>query len=317
MYHQQRSGICMAVRVHTNQGEVMKKVSSVRITVCSLVLLSFAGACLSQPAASAQDGVRQESQVRDQDGKTLERKAKKRKARPDKSKANPMICNNCEIEDPEDPPDTGSGGSSGDGHMWCDGWDRQGSCAFNHLGVAGGAEFKRLRGNNGYDWQTFLTWHPGEFDGFGRFPVHDGNVGVISTSPLEGQVPLHRWSTRKGFKYSIYFAEYGGDYVYGGIAGYVWPAGDRRGFPLYQFYSHEYGHFYTNFPRNEISCQPRVFWDFQGEMARVNWPAPFSQANRICTTLGPFPPSCDPFFAERCRQQGWVFRFQDCSCSPF
>lgn len=211
----------------------------------------------------------------------------------------------------------GGGGGTGDGHIWCQGWDTQGDCAFNHLGVPGSVTFRRQRGNNGYDFQTFLSWHPADIDGFGRFPLQDGNVGLISTSPLPGQVPLHRWSTQKGFYYSIYFGQYGGDYVYGGIAGYVWPAGDSRGFPLYQFYSQQYGHFYTNFPQNEMSCQPHVPWAFQGVMARVNWPGPIDLAVRICGPLGQFPPSCDPFAVERCRQSGGRFDFNLCLCFPF
>lgn len=205
----------------------------------------------------------------------------------------------------------------GDGHAICDGWDRQGDCAYSHLGVsaaAGGAEFRRLRGGGGYAWQTFLTSYPFEFDGFGRFSVADGTAGIISTTQLSGQVPLHRWSTRKGFYYSIYYASHASDYVYGGIAGYVWPAGTNLGYPLYQFYSQEYGHFYTNYP-SEIRCQPAVHWAFQGEMARVNWPAPATQAFRVCfTQVGPIQPSCDPFFAERCRQAGLFFNFVNCTC---
>src|SRR6185295_9256439 len=167
-------------------------------------------------------------------------------------------------------------GSPGDGHAWCDGWDRQEDCALNHIGVAVGSEFRRLRGGGGYIGQTFLTWNPAEFGGFGRFSVADGNVGVISTSPQPGQVPLYRWSTQKGFYYSTYYAAHGGDYVYGGIAGYVWPAGSNQGYPLYQYYSQQYGHFYTNYPK-DIYCQPSSTWAVQGEMARVNWPAPFLQ----------------------------------------
>jgi len=300
--------------------------------VCCLVLLSFAGPCLSQLTAGAQARVGQESQVQVGNRKTEDAqrqkaqvgslktgddqqlKAKKSKAK-GKGKISPMlICEDCG-------GDGGGGGGggggtyTGDGHIWCDGWDRQGDCVFNHIDAATSVEFRRQMGNNGYDWQTYLTWFPWETDGFGRFPVPDGNVGMISTQPLAGQVALHRWSTRKGFKYSIYYAEYGGDYVYGGIAGYVWPAGDSRGFPLYQFYSQEYGHYYTSYP-NEINCQPNVFWDFQGEMARVNFPAPFSQANRICQhfTFGPFPPTCDPFAAFRCIQQGRFFDFSACIC---
>ena len=184
------------------------------------------------------------------------------------------------------------------------------------MGVSSGAEFRRLRGGGGYAWQTFLTWNPAEFDGFGRFTVPDGNVGIISTSPEPGQVPLYRWSTRRGFAYSTYAGVTGSDYVYGGIAGYVWPAGSNQGYPLYQFYSHEYGHFYTNYPR-DIYCQPPVQWAVQGEMARVNWPAPFVQANRVCfnnQTLGPFPRACDPFAVERCRARGWPYDFGSCMC---
>ena len=217
-------------------------------------------------------------------------------------------CSNCS---------TDCGGCpAGDGHVWCDGWDSQGDCAFNHLGVAGASEFRRLRGSGGYIGQTFLTWNSAEFNGFGRFQVPDGNVGLISTSPIAGQVPLYRWSTRKGFYYSTYYGNYGGDYVYGGIAGYVWPAGSNLGFPLYQFYSQQYGHYYTNYP-HDIYCQPNSQWAVQGEMARVNWPAPFFQANQVCysnQTLGPFPPTCDPFFAERCRAWGGFFNFTSCTC---
>jgi len=203
----------------------------------------------------------------------------------------------------------------GDGHVWCDGWDRQGDCAYNHLDAATSSEFRRQRGSGGYHDQTFLTWLPGESDGFGRFPVADGNVGLISTSPATGQIPLYRWSTRKGFKYSVYYANYGGDYVYGGIAGYVWPAGSAAGYPLYQFFSQEYGHFYTNYP-SEIRCQQPVYWAFQGAICNVNWPAPIAQAFRVCfnnSGLG-FPGSCDPFAVERCQARGSSFNFGNCSC---
>lgn len=292
----------------------MKKVS----LVCLLVLLSFVGPSLSQPAAGAQQRVGHEGQVEVGKNKTevvQEQKARSRKAKKDNRKIKPLICNDC------DPGDDGGGGGgggtyTGDGHTWCDGWDRQGDCVFNHVNAVSSAEFRRQMGNNGYDFQTYLTWFPWETDGFGRFPMPDGNVGLISTQPLAGQVALHRWSTRKGFYYSIVYTEHGNDYVYGGVAGYVYPPGDNRGFPLYQFYSDEYGHYYTNYP-NEIKCQPPVFWDFQGEMARVDFPAPLSQANRICRTvnLGPFPPACDPFFALRCRQAGGFFNFNTCQCS--
>jgi hypothetical protein len=283
------------------------------LLVCLLVLLSFAGVSLPQFTAGAQERVRGNRAASDttQDGRS--QKAAKKKGKGDAGGIRPSICNDC------DPGDGGGGGggggSTGDGHIWCDGWDRQGDCAYAHLdAAAASAEFRRQKGVNGYDWQTFLSWFPEDLDGFGRMPTPDGNVGLVSTQPLPGQIPLHRWSTRKGFKYSVYYAEYGGDYVYGGVAGYVWPAGDNRGFPLYQFYSQEYGHFYTNYPRSEISCRPNVFWDFQGEICRVNWPAPASQALTTCFTLGPFPESCDPFFAERCRQQGGFFNFGNCTC---
>jgi len=299
--------------------------------VCCLVLFAVAVPCLSQLTRGAQARVGQESQV--QPGKiknedtqrhkvqsadsttedVQQQNAKKGKAK-DKGKFRPMICNDC------DPGGGGGGGGgggtyTGDGHIWCDGWDRQGDCAFNHVDATTSAEFRRQLGNNGYDFQSFLTWLPAESDGFGRFPVADGNVGLISTQALPGQVALHRWSTMKGFYYSVVYADHGGDYVYGGVAGYVYPIGDSRGFPLYQFYSQEYGHYYTSYP-NEINCQPNVFWDFQGEMARVNFPAPFSQAHRICQhfTSGPFPPNCDPFAALRCIAQGRFFDFGACVC---
>ncbi len=215
----------------------------------------------------------------------------------------------CGPAEPPPPP------PPGDGHALCDGWDRQGDCAYNHIGVAIGAEFRRFGGGGGYHGQSFLTWHPGEFDGFGRFTVADGNVGIISTSPLQGQVALHRWSTQRGFYYSIYYTEHGNDYVYGGIAGYVWPPSTNLGFPLHQFYSHNYGHYYTNFPR-EIRCQPNTEWSYQGIMAHVNWPAPFAQAFRLCTFNQSLavPGPCDPFFVERCRANGGTFIPGNCSC---
>jgi hypothetical protein len=294
----------------------MKKVSLIRATVCFLMLLSLVGACLSQLTVSAQERVRQEDLVQIRDSKTedaLEHKAKKRKAKGDKGKIKPMICMDC---DPGDGGGGGGGGTyTGDGHIWCDGWNRQGDCAFNHVNAASSATFRRQLGNNGYDFQSFLSWFSSETDGFGRFPVADGNVGLISTSPLPGQVALHRWSTRKGFYYSTVYIDHTGldEYVYGGVAGYVYPAGDSRGFPLYQFYSQEYGHYYTNYKR-EIGCQPHVFWDDQGEMARVNFPAPFSQAFRNCNSLV-FPVACDPFARFRCEARGQFFNPGNCQCS--
>jgi len=301
----------------------MKRVS----LVCFLVLLAFAGPCLYRLTSRAQARAGQENQAQVRKSQTedaqrmkaqienlktedaQEAKAKKSKAK-GKNKFSPMICNDC---DPGGGGGGGGGGYTGDGHIWCDGWNRQGDCVFNHVNAATSAEFRRQLGTNGYDWQSFLSWFPQDSDGFGRMPIHDGNVGLISTQPLAGQVPLHRWSTQKGFKYSIYYAEYGGDYVYGGIAGYVWPAGDSRGWPLYQFYSQEYGHYYTNY-RNEIDCQPHVYWDFQGEMARVNFPAPASQAFRPCRGVA-FPVPCDPFARFRCEARGQFFIEGNCSCS--
>lgn len=290
----------------------MKRIS----VVCFLVLLSCAGPFVFQLKAGAQAPIGQESQAR-VGGQSLEvvdaQRAKKSKAKGKKGGIRPMICNDCDPGDGGGGGGGGGGGYTGDGHIWCDGWNRQGDCAFNHVDAATSAEFRRQMGNNGYDFQTYITWFPWETDGFGRFPVPDGNVGLVSTQPLAGQIPLHRWSTRKGFYYSIYYAEHGGDYVYGGIAGYVWPPADTRGFPLYQFYSDEYGHYYTNYP-NEINCQPHVFWDFQGAMARVNFPAPFSQANRICRSLT-FPAACDPFARFRCEARGQFFNPGNCMCS--
>jgi hypothetical protein len=205
--------------------------------------------------------------------------------------------------------------NTSDGHAaTCDGWDRQGACALSFVGVPTGVEFRRLRGGGGYAWQTFLTWNSAEFNGFGRFTVADGSVGLISTAPLSGQVPLYRWSARRGFVFSTYFVS-AHDYVYGGVAGYVWPAGTNQGYPLYRFYSDEYGFFYTNFPQ-DIRCQPSVHWQFDGEIARVNWPAPAIQATRVCfnnQSLG-IPGTCDPFAAARCSARGSVFNFGNCTC---
>lgn len=205
--------------------------------------------------------------------------------------------------------------NTGDGHPTCDGWDRQGVCALTLPGVASGQEFRRLRGGGGYAWQTFLTWNSAEFNGFGRFTVSDGSVGLISTSPLPGQVALHRWSARKGFVYSTDPSLHASDYVYGGVAGYVWPTGTNQGYPLYRFYSDDYGFFYTNFPK-DIYCQPASRWQPDGEIARVNWPAPFLQANRVCynnQSLG-IPGTCDPFVSSRCTGRGSVFNFGNCTC---
>lgn len=118
----------------------------------------------------------------------------------------------------------------------------------------------------------------------------------------------------RGFYYSVVYAEHGGDYVYGGVAGYVYPPGDNRGFPLYQFYSQQYGHYYTNYKR-EINCQPPVYWDDQGEMARVNFPAPFSQSVRNCGGGLTFPGPCDPFARFRCEARGQFFNPGNCTCS--
>jgi hypothetical protein len=302
----------------------MKKVSLKRASVCFLLLLSFVGACLSQLTASAQERVGQksqvqESQVQDRDTKTddaQELKAEKRKAKRDKRKIRPTaICMDC------DPGGGGGGGGgggtyTGDGHVWCDGWNRQGDCAFNHVSAVGSADFRRKLGNNGYDFQCFLTWFPAEVNDTtpGRFPIQDGSVGLVSTSPLPGQVALHRWSTRKGFYYSIFNTSHASDYIYGGVAAYVWPPGDSRGFPLFQFYSQEYGHYYTNYKR-EIGCQPRnVTWADQGEMARVNFPAPFAQTLRNCNSLV-FPVACDPFARFRCEARGQFFNPGNCLCS--
>lgn len=212
---------------------------------------------------------------------------------------------------------SGDCGFCPDGHATCDGWDRQGACALSFPGVGGGADFRRFRGGGGYSGQTFLTWHPSEFNGFGRFTVSDGSVGTISTSPLPGQVPLYRWSARRGFVYDLNPNLTASDYVYGGIAGYVWPPGSNQGYPLYRTYSHEYGFFYTNYPR-DMACQPNVYWQPLVELARVNWPAPFFQAT-VCyrSVSGPLPPRCDPFAVERCRQIGWFFNFNNCTCNPF
>ena len=299
----------------------MKKVSLIRATVCFLVLLSFVAAGLTRPTVRAQERVGQESQPQSQvqggDSQTVgtqEHKVKKRKSKGNRDKIDPMLrCEDC---------DSGGGGGggggggtyTGDGHIWCDGWNRQGDCVFNHVNASVSVTFRRQLGNNGYDFQSFLSWFPADMDGFGRFPVQDGNVGLVSTSPLPGQVALHRWSTRKGFYYSIYYTEHSGsEYVYGGVAAYVWPPGDSRGFPLYQFYSDEYGHYYTNYKR-EIGCQPPVNWADQGEMARVNFPAPFAQAFRNCQTII-FPAACDPFARFRCEGRGQFFNPGNCQCS--
>ena len=218
-----------------------------------------------------------------------------------------------------------SGGGGGgeppppsDGHIFCDGWDRQGDCIFNYFTEGSGTNliFRRQAGSGGYYGQSFLSWFQADMDGFGRFPVQDGNVGIVSSGPiLEGQVPLHRWSTRRGFYYSIYYNNHGGDYVYGGVAAYVYPPGDRRGFPLYQFYNTAYGHYYTNY-KNEVRCQPPggSGWIDQGEMARVNFPAPLAQALRQCGSTIDIPRPCDAFAAFRCQRRGGVW-LGNCTCS--
>lgn len=217
-----------------------------------------------------------------------------------------------------------SGGTSNsDGHLYCDGWDRQGDCVYNHFAGACNIIFRRQVGTGNYTGQSFLTWSQAEMDGFGRFPTQDGSVGIVCNEQiLPGQVPLHRWSTSRGFYYSIYYTSHGSDYVYGGIAAYVYPPGDSRGYPLYQFFSSKYGHFYANY-QNEVRCQPQEAgktnggWSAQGEMARVNFPAPFSQATKPCATASPifFPQFCDAFAAMRCTGRGGVYNFGNCTCS--
>jgi hypothetical protein len=212
--------------------------------------------------------------------------------------------------------DDGGTASTSDGHIFCDGWDRQGECYMNLLAAPHNLIFRRQLGTGGYVGQSFLSWHPADMDGFGRFPIQDGNVGIVSNEPLPGQVPLHRWSTQKGFYYSIYYTSHGSDYVYGGIAAYVYPPGDTRGFPLYQFYNTKYGHFYTGY-KSEVGCQPQdgSGWSDQGEMARVNFPAPLAQANKICPVIRfNIPQFCDPFAAFRCQRRGQVW-LGNCTCS--
>jgi hypothetical protein len=197
----------------------------------------------------------------------------------------------------------------GDGHATCDGWDRQGACALSFPSVAGSVELRRFRGGRDGS-ETYLS---AGYNGSG-FSYSDGTVGIVSTSPLPGQVPLHHWSSRRGYVYDLNPYLSARDYVYRGIAGYVWPPGTNQGFPLYRTFSSEYGFFYTNFP-TELTCERNVRWQPFGEIARVNWPAPFVQAVRRCFSL-PVPPipNCDPFVAERCRQAGGVFFPGNCSC---
>jgi hypothetical protein len=49
-------------------------------------------------------------------------------------------------------------------------------------------------------------------------------------------------------------------------------------------------------------------------MARVNFPAPFSQAFRNCRSLA-FPVACDPFARFRCEARGGFFNPGNCLCS--
>jgi hypothetical protein len=220
--------------------------------------------------------------------------------------------------------DGGGGTSTSDGHILCDGWDRQGDCVFNHFSGGCNVIFRRQVGTGSYSGQSFLSWFQADMDGFGRFPTQDGSVGIVCTEAgsLPGQVALHRWSTQRGFYYSIYNTNHGSGYVYGGVAAYVYPPGDPRGFPLYQFYSAKYGHYYTNY-KNEVRCQPQEAgkanggWVDQGEMARVNFPAPFSQATRNCSSSQPplAPGVCDAFAGLRCQGRGGVFNFGNCTCS--
>lgn len=201
---------------------------------------------------------------------------------------------------------------NGDGHSTCDGWDRQGACALGFPTVGGSSELRRFRGGNDSS-ETYLTAGAN----YSGFNVSDGSVGLISTSPLPGQVPLYHWSSRRGYVYDLNPNLTARDYVYRGIAGYVWPPGTNQGFPLYRTFSSEYGFFYTNFP-SELRCQRNVRWQPFVELARVNWPAPFFQADRRCYNLPQPPiPNCDPFFAERCRQAGGIFNPGNCTCSFF
>lgn len=199
--------------------------------------------------------------------------------------------------------------NTGDGHSQCDGWDRQGACALSFFPVANGVELRRFRGGHDSS-ETYLT---AGYNSSGLY-ISDGTVGLISTSPLPGQVPLYHWSSQRGYVYDLNPYVSAHDYVYRGVAGYVWPPGTNQGYPLYRTFSSEYGFFYTNFP-SELRCQRAVYWQPFVELARVNWPAPFFQADRKCYNLAQPPiPNCDPFFAERCRQNGGVFNPGNCSC---
>jgi hypothetical protein len=212
-------------------------------------------------------------------------------------------CSNCSDDCGACPVNTG------DGHPPCDGWDRQGACALPLIPVSTGTEFRRFRGGHDSS-ETYLT---SGYNGSG-FNVSDGSVGIISTSPLPGQIPLHHYSSQRGYIYDLSPDLRAHDYVYRGIAAYVWPPGSNQGFPLYRTFSSEYGYFYTNFP-SELRCQLPVTWQPFLEIARVNWPAPFFQADRKCyrVFVSSFP-NCDPFAVERCRQQRWRYDFNTCRC---
>ena len=108
--------------------------------------------------------------------------------------------------------------------MWCDGWNRQNACALQQPGVPGSVVLRRQRGNNGYDFQTFLSTHPAEMNGFGRFPVQDGNVGLVSLPPGRPG-PAAPLEHAEGLLLLDLNVNHGSEYVYGGIAAYVWPAG--------------------------------------------------------------------------------------------
>lgn len=199
--------------------------------------------------------------------------------------------------------------NSGDGHIQCDGWDRQGACAFDPADFSVSAEFRRYRGGHDSS-ETYLSWG---YNSSGLY-LPDGDGGWISTSPLPGQVPLYHWSSNRGYVYDLNPYVSAHDYVYRGVAGYVWPPGTNQGYPLYRTFSSEYGFFYTSYP-SELRCQRPVYWQPFVELARVNWPAPFAQAARTCYNLPPPPiPNCDPFAAARCRQGGGYFHFDSCSC---
>jgi hypothetical protein len=188
-----------------------------------------------------------------------------------------------------------------------------------------------------------------------NYPTSDG-LGIYvppsgyTPDPASGLVPLHRWAViqngwRTYFYYSTYYASYGGDYHYNGIAGYVFAPGrtstinpfSGQSLPLHQlsvWYSQDLGFWngygsygyssYVEPPPNRSGKQP--YYD-QGIIAALppGCPQPNPPGSIGCgpytIRFDPPPPppppgSCNTpqFIKNKCVQQGGWWDDETCEC---